>query len=59
VRFKRSNIILTPVKNEEKVPVIEIKGLVKSFGENNHVLKGVSLSLNRGRFGDLRQVWFR
>jgi phospholipid/cholesterol/gamma-HCH transport system ATP-binding protein len=35
--------------NEEKVPVIEIKGLVKSFGENNHVLKGLSLSLNRGK----------
>lgn len=43
-----ATIILPPVKNEGKVPVIEIKGLVKSFGENNHVLKGVSLSLNKG-----------
>lgn len=40
--------ILPQVSIEEKVPVIEIKGLVKTFGENNHVLKGVSLSLNKG-----------
>ena len=32
--------ILPQAKIEEKGPVIEITGLVKSFGENNHVLKG-------------------
>jgi phospholipid/cholesterol/gamma-HCH transport system ATP-binding protein len=45
---QEATIIIPQVKTEEKLPVIEIKGLVKSFGENNHVLKGVSLSLNKG-----------
>lgn len=40
--------ILPHAKIEDKVPVIEITGLVKSFGENNHVLKGVHLSVNKG-----------
>lgn len=30
------------------VPVIEIKGLYKSFGNNNDVLKGVDLTVNKG-----------
>lgn len=31
-----------------KVPVINIKGLSKSFGEHNHVLQGVDLVVNNG-----------
>lgn len=40
--------ILTQATIEDKMPVIEIKGLSKSFGENNHILKGVDLSVNKG-----------
>jgi phospholipid/cholesterol/gamma-HCH transport system ATP-binding protein len=29
-------------------PIVEIKGLYKSFGENNNVLKGVNLSVKKG-----------
>jgi phospholipid/cholesterol/gamma-HCH transport system ATP-binding protein len=29
-------------------PVISINGLYKSFGKNNHVLKGVNLTVNKG-----------
>lgn len=29
-------------------PVISVKGLVKSFGPKNHVLKGVDLTVNKG-----------
>jgi len=45
---KESTTILPQALIEEKGAVIEIKGLFKTFGENNHVLKGVSLSLNKG-----------
>lgn len=45
---QEAKTILPQVTSEEKVPVIEIKGLVKTFGENNHVLKGINLSLNKG-----------
>ena len=33
---------------ETEKPTIEIKGLCKSFGKNNQVLKGVNLSLRKG-----------
>ncbi|NGY38824.1 ATP-binding cassette domain-containing protein [Flavobacterium sp. XN-5] len=47
--MEQETITLLPqAKNEEKGPVIEITGLVKSFGEHNHVLKGVNLSVNKG-----------
>ena len=36
------------VANESTVPVINIKGLCKSFGKDNHVLKGVDLIVNKG-----------
>src|SRR6478752_1092259 len=36
------------VTNESTVPVINIKGLCKSFGKDNHVLKGVDLIVNKG-----------
>jgi phospholipid/cholesterol/gamma-HCH transport system ATP-binding protein len=45
---QEATIIIPQGKIKEKEAVIEIKGLVKSFGENNHVLKGVNLSLNKG-----------
>ncbi len=35
-------------KPENNVPVINIQGLYKSFGKNNHVLKGVDLVVNKG-----------
>lgn len=47
--MKQEQTTLIPkVKLEEKLPVIEINGLVKSFGANNQVLKGVTLSLYKG-----------
>jgi phospholipid/cholesterol/gamma-HCH transport system ATP-binding protein len=36
---QEATIILPQLKMKKKTAVIEIKGLVKSFGENNHVLK--------------------
>jgi phospholipid/cholesterol/gamma-HCH transport system ATP-binding protein len=45
---QEATTIIPQGKIKEKEAVIEIKGLVKSFGENNHVLKGVNLSLNKG-----------
>ncbi|MEZ7498573.1 ATP-binding cassette domain-containing protein [Flavobacterium sp. Arc3] len=45
---QESTTTLPQVTMEEKGPVIEIKGLFKTFGANNHVLKGVDLSLNKG-----------
>lgn len=37
------NILISPV-----TPVINIKGLYKSFGKDNHVLKGIDLTVNQG-----------
>ncbi|MGO4822278.1 MULTISPECIES: ABC transporter ATP-binding protein [unclassified Flavobacterium] len=34
--------------NDSQSPVIEINNLHKTFGENNHVLRGVNLSVNKG-----------
>lgn len=34
--------------NTSTIPVIKIKGLYKSFGKNNDVLKGVDLIVNKG-----------
>ena len=39
--------IKTPVAVDTNEPVITIKGLYKSFGKNNDVLKGVNLSVNK------------
>ena len=36
------------VSKEEENAVIEIKGLCKSFGKNNQVLKGVNLGIRKG-----------
>lgn len=38
----------TPVMQHSSDPLIEIKGLFKSFGKNNPVLKGINLTLNKG-----------
>ena len=41
----------SPKKNitpDSTTPVIDIKGLYKSFGKDNHVLKGVSFSVKKG-----------
>lgn len=37
-----------PVAQHSKAPIIEIKGLFKSFGKNNPILKGVNLTVNKG-----------
>ena len=40
--------INTPVATDLNGPVINIKGLFKSFGGNNEILKGVDLTVNKG-----------
>jgi phospholipid/cholesterol/gamma-HCH transport system ATP-binding protein len=40
--------IKEPVAVDTNLPVINIKGLYKSFGKNNDVLKGVDLTVNKG-----------
>jgi phospholipid/cholesterol/gamma-HCH transport system ATP-binding protein len=35
-------------RTEDKNPVIEINNLHKTFGADNHVLKGINLTLNKG-----------
>lgn len=40
--------ILNPTKDDTSQPVITIKGLHKSFGKNNDVLKGVDFSVAKG-----------
>lgn len=37
-----------PVAHHSKAPIIEIKGLFKSFGKDNPILKGVDLIVNKG-----------
>jgi phospholipid/cholesterol/gamma-HCH transport system ATP-binding protein len=37
-----------PIAGSSNDPVVEIKGLYKSFGEHNDVLKGVDLTLEKG-----------
>ena len=39
----------TAVTNHTTTTLIEIKDLYKSFGENNPILKGVNLTLNKGK----------
>ena len=36
------------ITTENATPVIDIKGLYKSFGKDNHVLKGVNISVKKG-----------
>ena len=36
------------IDNKDSEPVIDIKGLCKSFGENNDVLKGIDISVKKG-----------
>src|SRR5665213_157897 len=40
--------IKQPVADEISGPVIKVKGLFKSFGKHNEVLKGVDLTVNKG-----------
>jgi phospholipid/cholesterol/gamma-HCH transport system ATP-binding protein len=40
---KKTNITI-----DNATPVIDIKGLYKSFGKDNHVLKGVNISVKKG-----------
>jgi phospholipid/cholesterol/gamma-HCH transport system ATP-binding protein len=40
--------ILQQTNNTITAPVISIKGLYKSFGKNNEILKGVNLTVNKG-----------
>lgn len=40
--------IKTPAVAGIKEPIIEIKELYKTFGKNNHVLKGINLTVNKG-----------
>ena len=40
--------IKKPIATDSTEPVIFIKGLYKSFGKENHVLKGVDLIVNKG-----------
>lgn len=44
---EETNISGTPVADVNK-PVIEIRGLYKSFGKDNDVLKGVDLTVSKG-----------
>lgn len=37
-----------PILPDKNAPVIEIKNLYKSFGKDNHVLKGLSFSVKKG-----------
>jgi phospholipid/cholesterol/gamma-HCH transport system ATP-binding protein len=38
----------TNITTDNATPVIDIKGLYKSFGKDNHVLKGVNVSVKKG-----------
>jgi phospholipid/cholesterol/gamma-HCH transport system ATP-binding protein len=40
--------ITEPILANSNAPVIEIKGLYKSFGKNNDVLKGIDLTVQKG-----------
>ena len=44
---QETHTIPTPEKDHSS-PVIDIKGLYKSFGKNNDILKGVDLFVNKG-----------
>ncbi|MEO6733804.1 MAG: ATP-binding cassette domain-containing protein [Ferruginibacter sp.] len=44
---EQPNITHTPA-SDTTVPVIKIKGLCKSFGKDNDILKGVDLTVNKG-----------
>ncbi len=39
---------IAPLSDDAAAPVIAIKGLYKSFGADNHILKGVDLVVNKG-----------
>mgnify|MGYP003575181461 CR=1 FL=1 len=45
---KETENTATDVKAKEKKAIIEIKDLHKTFGKNNHVLKGVNFTVNKG-----------
>lgn len=45
---KETENTATDVKVKEKKAIIEIKDLHKTFGKNNHVLKGVNFTVNKG-----------
>ncbi|WP_367753630.1 ABC transporter ATP-binding protein [Flavobacterium sp. WC2430] len=48
--MKQEHLVLeTPVILKDATPLIEIKDLHKSFGKNSSVLKGVNLTLNKGK----------
>jgi phospholipid/cholesterol/gamma-HCH transport system ATP-binding protein len=38
----------TKKKDKKEAPIIEIKDLHKTFGKNNHILKGINLTVNKG-----------
>lgn len=46
--IQNETLIQKRVETVSVKPVIAIKGLVKSFGKNNHILKGVNLSVKEG-----------
>jgi phospholipid/cholesterol/gamma-HCH transport system ATP-binding protein len=46
--IQEETYIKEPIAEEISVPVINVKGLFKSFGKNNEVLKGVNLIVNKG-----------
>ncbi|MES2773271.1 MAG: ATP-binding cassette domain-containing protein [Bacteroidota bacterium] len=45
---KEETIAIAPVAGADTEPEISIKGLRKSFGKDNHVLKGVDFIVNKG-----------
>jgi phospholipid/cholesterol/gamma-HCH transport system ATP-binding protein len=46
--IKEKENIEPKTKEKSKTPIIEIKDLHKTFGKNNKVLQGVTLTLNKG-----------
>ncbi len=46
--IQEETTILKTVNADNNEPVIKIRGLYKSFGKNNHVLKGINLTVKKG-----------
>ena|SRR5487761_2035832 len=46
--IQEETYIKEPIAEEISAPVINVKGLYKSFGKNNEVLKGVNFIVNKG-----------
>jgi phospholipid/cholesterol/gamma-HCH transport system ATP-binding protein len=46
--IKEENITTEATETDNKQAIIEIKDLHKTFGKNNHVLKGVDFSVYKG-----------